>query len=112
MMIDVIWPGDLAEHLIDLNQYGAADVTPEHFEAIVVNNTVDGALVGMPWFTDGGLLYYRTDLLEKYGYDGPPATWDELEEMAQTIHGRRTRRRQPGLLGLCLARQRLRRSDL
>ena len=85
MQIDVIWPGDLAEHLVDLNQYGAADVTPEHFEAIVVNNTVDGALVGMPWFTDGGLLYYRTDLLEKYGYDGPPATWDELEEMAQTI---------------------------
>ena len=85
MQIDVIWPGDLAEHLVDLNEYGAADVTPEHFEAIVVNNTVDGALVGMPWFTDGGLLYYRTDLLEKYGYDGPPVTWDELEEMAQTI---------------------------
>ncbi len=85
MQIDVIWPGDLAEHLVDLNQYGAADVTPEHFEAIVVNNTVDGALVGMPWFTDGGLLYYRTDLLEKYGYDAPPVTWDELEEMAQTI---------------------------
>ncbi len=85
MQIDVIWPGDLAEHLVDLNEYGAADVTGDHFPAIVTNNTVDGALVGLPWFTDGGLLYYRTDLLEKYGYDGPPATWDELEEMAQAI---------------------------
>jgi trehalose/maltose transport system substrate-binding protein len=83
--IDVIWPGDLAEHLVDLNEYGAADVTGDHFVALVVNNTVDGALVGMPWYTSGGMLYYRTDLLEKYGYDGPPATWDELEEMAQTI---------------------------
>ena len=85
MQIDVIWPGDLAEHLLDLNQYGAADMMGDYFPAIVENNTVDGALVGAPWYTDGGLLYYRTDLLEKYGYDAPPATWDELEEMAQTI---------------------------
>ena len=83
--IDVIWPGDLAEHFVDLNEYGAADVASEHFPAIIQNNTVDGKLIGIPWFTDAGMLYYRTDLLEKYGYDAPPATWDELEEMAQTI---------------------------
>ncbi len=84
-MIDVIWPGDLAEHLVDLYEYGARDVIDQHFPAIVENNTVDGRLVGIPWFTDAGLLYYRTDLLEKYGFDGPPQTWDELTEMAQTI---------------------------
>ena len=83
--IDVIWPGDLAEHLVDLLEYGAGDVADLHFPAIIENNTVDGRLVGIPWFTDAGLLYYRTDLLEKYGYEGPPATWDELEEMARTI---------------------------
>ena len=83
--IDVIWPGDLAEHFVDLNDYGAASVATEHFPAIIQNNTVDGALIGIPWFTDAGLLYYRTDLLEKYGYDSGPATWDELEEMAQAI---------------------------
>jgi trehalose/maltose transport system substrate-binding protein len=83
--IDVIWPGDLEEHFVDLYEYGARDIVGEHFPAIVENNTVDGRLIGIPWFTDAGLLYYRTDLLEKYGYDGPPATWDELEEMAQTI---------------------------
>lgn len=83
--IDVIWPGDLAEHFVDLYEYGAADVAGDHFDAIIENNTVDGKLIGIPWFTDAGLLYYRTDLLEKYGYDGPPATWAELEEMAMTI---------------------------
>lgn len=83
--IDVIWPGDLAEHFVDLNEYGGAEVAADHFPAIVENNTVDGRLIGIPWFTDAGLLYYRTDLLEKYGYDGPPTTWDELEEMALTI---------------------------
>lgn len=83
--IDVIWPGILAEHAIDLGQYISQDVLDQHFEAIVENNTVGGKLVAIPWFTDAGLLYYRTDLLEKYGYDGPPETWAELEEMATTI---------------------------
>lgn len=83
--IDVIWPGDLAEHFVDLNDYGAAKVTPEHFPAIVQNNTVDGKLVAIPWFTDAGLLYYRTDLLSKYGFDGPPTTWEQLASMAKTI---------------------------
>jgi trehalose/maltose transport system substrate-binding protein len=84
-MIDVIWPGDLAEHLVNLYDYGAADVAGDHFPAIIENNTVAGSLVGIPWFTDAGLLYYRTDLLEKYGYSAPPATWEELTEMATTI---------------------------
>ena len=59
--IDVIWPGDLAEHFVDLYEYGAREVADEHFPAIIENNTVDGRLVGIPWFTDAGLLYYRTD---------------------------------------------------
>lgn len=84
--IDVIWPGDLAEHLVDLYQFeGVREAAAEHFDAIVTNNTADGELVGMPYFTDAGLLYYRTDLLEEYGYEGPPETWTELEDMARTI---------------------------
>lgn len=85
MQIDVIWPGILAEHLIDLRPYLSDEQYNSYFQAIAENNTVDGALVGIPWFTDAGLLYYRSDLLEEYGYDGPPATWAELEEMATTI---------------------------
>jgi trehalose/maltose transport system substrate-binding protein len=83
MMIDVIWPGILAPHAIDLNP-ALADVIGNYFPAIVENNTVDGALVGVPWYTDAGLLYSRTDLLEKYSV-GVPATWDELATSAQTI---------------------------
>jgi len=83
--IDVIWPGDLAEHLVDLFDYGASDIIGEHFPAIVESNTAQGRLVAVPWFVDAGLLYYRTDLLAKYAYDGPPATWSALTEMAQVI---------------------------
>ena len=83
--IDVIWPGDLAEHFVDLYEYGARDVVDEHFPAIIANNTVDGKLIGIPWFTDAGLLYYRTDLLEKYGFSGPPTTWDEFLDVARAL---------------------------
>lgn len=83
--IDVIWPGDMAEHLVDLNEYGGAEAVTDDFFAIVTNNTVDGRLVGLPLYIDGGLLYYRSDLLAKYDYDSPPATWHELEEAALRI---------------------------
>lgn len=85
MQIDVIWPGILAEHLVDLTPFIPAEELSTYFERIVQNNTVDGALVGIPWFTDAGLLYYRTDLMEKYGFQGAPETWADLEERATII---------------------------
>ena len=83
VQIDVIWPGILAQHAFDLSE-PLADLAALHFPAIVENNTVDGVLVGMPWFTDAGLLYMRTDLLEKYSLT-TPATWADLEASAKTI---------------------------
>lgn len=81
--IDVIWPGTLANHFIDLAPYSdGAEGT--HFEAIVANNTVDGKLVAMPWFTDAGVLYYRRDLLAKHGFE-PPETWQQLTDIAEFI---------------------------
>lgn len=84
MMLDVIWPAAFAPHLVDLGP-ALNDMAQQHYETIVENNTVDGRLIAMPWFADFGMLYYRTDLIEKYGFAGPPATWDELEEQARTI---------------------------
>jgi len=81
--IDVIWPGILGSNFIDLAPYSKG-VEKDHFPAIVANNTVDGKLVAMPWFTDAGILYYRTDLLEKNGVK-PPSTWQELSDAAAKI---------------------------
>jgi trehalose/maltose transport system substrate-binding protein len=82
--IDVIWPGILASHLIDLKEYIDQETIDQNFPAIVENNTVDGRLVGMPWFTDAGILYYRQDLLEKHGKQ-PPTTWEDLNQTAIEI---------------------------
>jgi trehalose/maltose transport system substrate-binding protein len=82
--VDVIWPGILANHFIDLSEHIPEDQISQHFPAIVDNNTVDDSLVAMPWFTDAGILYYRKDLLEKYGKEAP-TTWQELTAIAQEI---------------------------
>jgi trehalose/maltose transport system substrate-binding protein len=82
--IDVIWPGILANHLLGLDDYIDQEALAQHFPAIVANNTVDGRLVGMPWFTDAGILYYRQDLLEEHGKQ-PPTTWQELNQTAAEI---------------------------
>src|SRR5260370_6294820 len=54
---------------------------------IIENNTVGCKLVSIPLYTDAGILYYRTDLLEKYGYKEPPKTLEELAAMAKKIQG-------------------------
>lgn len=82
--IDVIWPGMLASHLLDLAPYVKPEVKSQHFSTIVDNDTVDGRLVAMPWFVDAGLLYYRKDLLEKHGASVPDR-WSDLTATAQKI---------------------------
>jgi trehalose/maltose transport system substrate-binding protein len=82
--IDVIWPGMLSEHFIDLKPYFAHEVSLQ-FPAIASGYIVDNKLVAMAYRADIGLLYYRTDLLREYGYSDPPRTWDELEIMAARI---------------------------
>ncbi|AFZ68956.1 ABC transporter substrate-binding protein [Deinococcus peraridilitoris] len=84
-MIDVVWPGLISQHLADLSKSIPKAELDAHFPAIVKNNTINGKLVGVPWFTDAGVLYYRTDLMEKYGYKSAPKTWAELETMAKKI---------------------------
>jgi trehalose/maltose transport system substrate-binding protein len=83
-LIDLIWTDTLADHLLDLSEdFGDEDRT--HFSAYIENNMVDGRLVAIPYSTELGLLYYRADLLAKYGFANPPVTWDELELMATEI---------------------------
>jgi trehalose/maltose transport system substrate-binding protein len=83
-MIDVVWPGAFAPYLVDLKPKLGAQ-SKIHNAGIVQNDTVGGKLVAMPWFGDFGMLYYRTDLLKKYGYSGPPTTWSQLFTEAKKI---------------------------
>lgn len=84
LQLDVIWPGTLGGHFIDLRDYIDEEAIAAHYPTLIENNTVDNELKAMPWFTDVGLLYYRKDLLDKYGY-AVPRTWAELAEAARAI---------------------------
>lgn len=82
---DVVWPGDIAQHLLPLNKYFSEEEISAYNPAVIQNNTINGELKAIPLLIDVPVLYYRTDLLKKYGYNEPPATWAELEEMATKI---------------------------
>ena len=84
LQLDVVWPGILAQHLLDLSDRVEPAALDAVFPALVENNTVEGRLVAMPWFTNAGLLYYRRDLLERHGR-AVPETWSELAETAGAI---------------------------
>jgi trehalose/maltose transport system substrate-binding protein len=83
-MVDVVWPGAFAPYLVNLKPKLGAQ-SKIHSAGIVASDTVGGKLVAMPWFGDFGLLYYRTDLLKKYGFSSPPKTWAQLFAMAKKI---------------------------
>jgi trehalose/maltose transport system substrate-binding protein len=82
--IDNIWPGLLADDLVDLKPYLGDEMTAID-KSLLEAFTVNGRLVALPEFVETGVLYYRTDLLKKYGYRRPPETWDELGRMAKII---------------------------
>src|SRR5215470_12536716 len=82
--IDVIWPGILADDLIDLRSDFAAELSSQDPQ-LVSSYTVHSKLVAVPYHTHVGVLAFRTDLLLQYGYSHPPDTWDELESMAARI---------------------------
>lgn len=89
--VDVIWPGILSDYLIDLKPYFSSELAAQD-PVVLANFTVRDRLVAMPFHANIGIFYYRTDLLEKYGYREPPRTWDEMEKMAVKIQaGERAR---------------------
>ncbi|MCC6319729.1 MAG: sugar ABC transporter substrate-binding protein [Gemmatimonadaceae bacterium] len=47
------------------------------FPGIWATNVVAGRTLGVPWYVDTRLLFYRRDLFERAGILAPPSTWDE-----------------------------------
>lgn len=53
-----------------------------------LSTAVDGKTVSIPWTSDTRVLFTRTDILAENGIDAPPATWEEVREVAKTLAAR------------------------
>lgn len=86
MLVDVGWIAQIAASgwLEPLEKYG---IEKKAFFAGIIDlaDTFENRLTGLPLYIDGGLLYYRKDLLAAHGYNNPPETWAELKRMAEKV---------------------------
>lgn len=87
LSLDVVWTAEFASHRwID-------ELPPNSFPFDktlgAINGTASyrGKWFSMPYASDGAMLYYRKDLLEKAGVKEPPKTWDEMREICDKVLG-------------------------
>lgn len=77
LQLDVIWTPEFAAAgwILSLDRFEPDTVG--FFPSTVEANRWSGELFALPWFVDVGMLYWRTDLLDR-----APATFEELSRMA------------------------------
>ncbi|MFF7310208.1 extracellular solute-binding protein [Streptomyces sp. NPDC008137] len=78
LSLDAVWTSEFAAHRW-------IDRLPERrfplgrmLKPVVETSRYRGGLYAVPGSSDGGLLYYRTDLLKKAGVVRPPTTWAQM----------------------------------
>lgn len=84
--MDVIWPSEFAAAgwALPLDQYFTKEEQKKFIEGPLLANSYKGKIYGVPFWISSGLLYYRKDLLNKYGLS-VPETWEELVGQVKTI---------------------------
>jgi trehalose/maltose transport system substrate-binding protein len=95
LSMDVIWVDEFARAgwLRDVTRLLPEKEREEFFPGPLQAVTYRGHVFAIPWYIDAGVLYYRSDLLMKYGFS-PPKTWNELVATAEYIIPK-----EPGLYG-------------
>jgi len=102
LILDIINPAQYyaAGWIEPLDQYlgvkDAKSYMSQYLPAYATADVIDGKIVALPDFADSMFLYYRKDLLDKYGVK-PPTTWDDLATVSQKIQQGEKR---PNLQGL------------
>ena len=79
--LDVIRTAEFAQNgwLVDLEEL-RSDIERVSLPVTVQTAVWDGKLWTAPYVAEAGLLYYRSDLVER-----PPTTWEELEKVGREV---------------------------
>ena len=80
------WAGEFSK-LNAMDDVPGAINQNDFYKAAIDAGSYNGKLVGVPWYVDTRVLYYRTDLAQQAGITGAPQTWDDLNKLAQAYHG-------------------------
>ncbi|MHA6620460.1 ABC transporter substrate-binding protein [Pseudonocardia sp. DLS-67] len=75
----------LTDSLVDLTQYGAADVEDRFLPSAWRQVKMGDGIYGIPQDTGPMIMLYRPDILDGLGIP-LPTTWDEYVEAARKIH--------------------------
>lgn len=71
---------------LELYVAGSESVTKSnYFPGIWDTNLIDSVLFGLPWYIDTRVLFYRSDVFRRAGYNHPPKTWAELLDVSRKI---------------------------
>jgi multiple sugar transport system substrate-binding protein len=100
-MIDIVNPAQYygAGWLEPLDKYvGGPAALKSYLPVYASANLVDGKVAALPAFADAMFMYYRKDLLTKYGIK-EPKTWDELAAAAKQVQAAE---KNPNLQGLSI----------
>jgi len=63
----------------------AADLQTDQFGAVLGTMMIDGKAMATPWYVDTRLLFYRSDILARAGYDAVPQDWAEWKKSMHAI---------------------------
>lgn len=85
LYLDVVWTAEFAANgwvdPLPANQFPLSQMV----QPAVKTAMYFGKLYAVPYASDGGLLYYRKDLLTAAGISSPPSTWAEMQADCQKV---------------------------
>ncbi|WP_104087795.1 ABC transporter substrate-binding protein [Arthrobacter sp. GMC3] len=83
--LDVVWTSEFAANKWIMPLPKDALPVGSMIDATVNAATYRDTLYAAPYYTDGALFYYRSDLLEAAGIAAPPKTWDEMKTACKAV---------------------------